>query len=281
MTPANELPGAGVGPTAELSLRVSVATLARIVFPGPADAELMLALEHKATLRSAGGELGVLTKAQPFGGAVRILNLDRLQGVVGSFHFDSERSRAERDLRILIRPSDWETVREFCLRNLGRTDDPDLETDPARELAEEFEETLGIEPRRDQFAVKPVGIVLENEPAPTWNLHAMGVPTVRIYRVFEVQVVDPELCRVMVANSAHHPAQVLRSLALEDARRGGRGRANALLVAPIQRICDAYLALAPEMRGEPLSFENSYLDGNVAAILEGIAVPKYRNTGPG
>ncbi len=40
----------GVGPTAELSLRVSVSTLSRVVFPHPADGVPMLALEHKATL---------------------------------------------------------------------------------------------------------------------------------------------------------------------------------------------------------------------------------------
>jgi hypothetical protein len=40
----------GIGATNELSFRVSVATLVRVLFENPDDGELMLALEHKATL---------------------------------------------------------------------------------------------------------------------------------------------------------------------------------------------------------------------------------------
>jgi urease accessory protein UreE len=40
----------GVGATQELSLRVSVATLVRVLFQNPSGDELMLALERKATL---------------------------------------------------------------------------------------------------------------------------------------------------------------------------------------------------------------------------------------
>ena len=61
----------GIGPTTELSLRVSVASLARVIFPSPEDGTPMLALEHRATLLP--GEEQVVVKAQPFGGAVRIL----------------------------------------------------------------------------------------------------------------------------------------------------------------------------------------------------------------
>ncbi|HAY85371.1 MAG TPA: hypothetical protein DCY42_10760, partial [Chloroflexi bacterium] len=66
-------PKIGIGATSELSLRVSVATLARITFPHPEQGIPMLALEHKASLISAAGQKQVLTKAQPFGGAIRIL----------------------------------------------------------------------------------------------------------------------------------------------------------------------------------------------------------------
>ena len=44
----------GIGATAELSLRVSVATLVRVLIQNPNDDELMLALERKATLRRDG-----------------------------------------------------------------------------------------------------------------------------------------------------------------------------------------------------------------------------------
>lgn len=82
----------GVGATAELNVRVSVATLVRVLFKKPNNDELMLALERKATLRRTedGGEVRV--KSQPFGGAIRILDLSAMQDLVGDFHFDSARS---------------------------------------------------------------------------------------------------------------------------------------------------------------------------------------------
>jgi hypothetical protein len=41
----------GIGATQALSVRVSVATLVRVLFENPRDGDLMLALERKATLR--------------------------------------------------------------------------------------------------------------------------------------------------------------------------------------------------------------------------------------
>jgi hypothetical protein len=279
MTPIDEQQVIDVGPTVELSLRVSVATLARVVFPNPEDGKPMLALEHKATLLPGDDESQVVVKAQPLGGTVRILNPSRLHMLVDGFHFDSKRSRSEQDFRIFIRPADWEVVREFCLRKFSQDDGLDLESDPVRELVEEFDDAMGIEFQPDQYALKPAGIVLENEPASTGNVHALGIPTVRIYRVFEVQIADPALCRAMVAKSESHSKDVLRSLALNDARKGGRGRANAMLAVPMQQIQDAYLAIPPEKRDAPLPFKNTHLDGNVPAVLEGIFVPKYRHLG--
>jgi hypothetical protein len=58
-------------------------------------------LERKATLR----EDKVEVKSQPFGGAIRILDLDTIHDMIGDFHFDSERSRTEQDFRLFIRPS--------------------------------------------------------------------------------------------------------------------------------------------------------------------------------
>jgi len=62
----------GSGATADLSLRVSVTTLMRVIFIHPGNGELMLALERKATLRGDKVEV----KSQPFGGATHILNVD-------------------------------------------------------------------------------------------------------------------------------------------------------------------------------------------------------------
>jgi hypothetical protein len=44
----------GVGATQDLSLRVSAATLVRVLFENPGDGNLMLALERKATILSNG-----------------------------------------------------------------------------------------------------------------------------------------------------------------------------------------------------------------------------------
>ena len=97
----------GVGPTQELSLRVSVATLVRVLFENPGDGELILALERKATLHRTDAGEAVRVKAQPFGGAVRILDLAALRRLIGDFHFYTERPQADQDLRIFIRPGVW------------------------------------------------------------------------------------------------------------------------------------------------------------------------------
>jgi hypothetical protein len=264
-----------IGPTAEYSLRVSVATLSRVVFPRPEDGVLMLALEKKATMVSGDKGFQVTVRAQPFGGAIRILNLKRFLTHVDSFNYDSERSHSEQDFRVYIRPSTWEAVREYCLRNLGQEDNPDLESDPSRELVEEFDDTMGIQLRPDQYTVDPIRTVVESLSIPAANMHATGNPTARIYRIYEVRILDPSLWRMMMTYSEMHPCQVLRRLAIEDARDGGQGRANSMLVAPVEQIRDAYLAIPPEMRGTQLSFENTLLAGNVAAVLDGIFLPKY------
>ncbi|MGB3717174.1 MAG: hypothetical protein WA996_22360 [Candidatus Promineifilaceae bacterium] len=277
MTGENGFQTYGIGPTATLSLRVSVAALARVVFPHPVNGEPMLALEHKATLLADEVEPQVLVKAQPFGGAIRIRNFANMNAIVENFRYDSERSRSEQDFRIFIKPSDWPAVRDFCLRSFSRADGSELESDPTRELVEEFEDAMGIDLKPDQYVVKAIRTVLENEPARTENVHAAGISTVRIYRVFEANIVHAALSRAMMANSENHSSDFLRSLALEDASNRGRGRANAILAVSMQRIRDAYLDISPYRRSEPLYFENTRLDGNVPAVLEGIHVPKYQN----
>src|SRR6266511_357288 len=89
----------GISKTSETILRVSVATYNRVVFPHPEDGTLMLALERQAKVMNDGS---VSVRAQPFGGGVHILNPTRLQEIIGNIQFDSERSKHERDFRILI-----------------------------------------------------------------------------------------------------------------------------------------------------------------------------------
>ena len=274
MTFVNDQP-IGVGSTPELSLRVSVATLARIIFPHPEHGTPMLALEHKATWFPGEDQGQVVVKVQPFGGAVRILDLNSFLSLVGHFNFDSQRSRSEQDFRVFIQPDYWEQVREYCLHNLSMEEGSDLESDPSRELEEEFEDALGILLRPEQYTVKPLKIIVEDQPAPTANIYAADTPTVRIYRVFNIQINDLTLHRMMIANSELHPHQLLQRMALEDAKKTRRGRANAILAAPEAQIRAAYLSVPPEQRGKPLPFAATLLEGNVAAVVEDVSVPKY------
>ena len=276
MTSKNFADYIGIGPTSELNLRVSVATLARVTFAHPEDARPMLALEHKAFLDRNGAEQQVRLQVQPFGGAIQILQVDRLLEVVDSFNFDSHRSRSESDFRIYIRPADWPAVQDYCLENFRQKVGSNLESDPDRELVEEFNDALGIDLMPDHYGVRVVNTVLENKPAATDNIHAAGRSTVRIYRVFEATILQDALAKRMLANSRSHSPDILHNMVLQDARNGGPGRANAIYVTPMGDIRDAYLALPPTSREQPLNFEDVILEGNVPVILQDVSIPKFR-----
>ncbi|HSM72958.1 MAG TPA: hypothetical protein VK851_15580 [Anaerolineales bacterium] len=265
-----------IGANHELSLRVSVATLARVLFKHPKDGEMMLALERKATVRETEKSQIVEVISQPFGGAIRIKNISRLHDLIGDLHFDSERSRVERDFRLFIRPSIWPAVREFCIEQLGQDDDPILETDPIRELVEEFDDALGLKLKPEQYTCKPVATVVENDPTPTDNVHAEGVPTVRVYRIFEVIISDSTLMDTMLANNEMISNQELCKLALKDAQNGGKGRANAILALPLNQIHALYSTVPFTDRNTSIFIEQNRLDGSVMAILEDISQPTYQ-----
>ena len=90
------------GAAAEQNLRVSVATLNRVVFLHPENESLMLALQRRATVSHDGS---VRVRAQPYGGGVRILDQAPLQIIIGQIQFDGERSEREADFRILRHPN--------------------------------------------------------------------------------------------------------------------------------------------------------------------------------
>ena len=266
----------GIGATDDLSLRVSVATLVRVVLQHPLNGEWMLALERKATLSETEHERIVEVKSQPFGGAIRILDLNAIHDLIGDFHFDSERSRSEQDFRLFIQPSSWSVLREFCIQHLSRVDDPVLETDPTRELVEEFSDALKLNLKPEQYIYKPVATVVENNPAPTANIHAQGIPTVRVYRIFEATITDSVLAHAMLKNSERLSYENLREITLADFQNGGKGRANAILTVPLKHITNVYSAMLPKERNAPIMFKENKLDETVPAILEDIAVPKYQ-----
>lgn len=261
-----------IGATHELSLRVSVATLARVFFKRPKDGEMMLALERKATLQGADVEV----KAQPFGGAIHIKNVSRLHDLIGDFQFDSERSRIDKDFRIFIRPSSWSAVRDFCIDHISYDDDPILETNPKRELVEEFNDALRIHLKPEQYSCRSVATVVENGPTPADNIHSKGDDTVRIYRIFEVIILASSLIDIMLANSEMLSDNNLCDLAIKDAQIGGKGRANAILAVPLKKIYSSYLAMSPAERNTPILFEQNQLDETVTTILDNMLASKYQ-----
>ena len=263
----------GTGATPDLSLRVSVATYDKVLFPHPQTGMLMLALERKATVREDGS---LPVRAQPFGGGVRILNPATLQELTGDIEYDSQRSKQDRDFRILIPPSRWEAVKEYCLQHLENQDDDQLEASPRRELVEEFEETLGVDLKPDQYTVQSLGFVIEENPVWTENWYARGYLTVRIYRTFRVDLVDPVLCQNILAASQGHSDQDLGMAALRESQSGGRGRTNSVLALPLNLVTESYLALPPEMRYKKIVIENHELDQSVLAVLEEVDVPQYQ-----
>jgi hypothetical protein len=262
-----------VGAAENLSLRVSVATYNRVLFPDPQNGTLMLALERKATIS---GGINSLVRAQPLGGGVRILNPIGLEKIVGAIQFDSERSKHEQDFRILIPPAKWELVKQYCLRHLENQVDVELESLPHRELVEEFEETLNLHLKRDQYTFQPSGFVIENDPVRTDNVYARGQSTVRLYRIFEVHMVDVALCNTMLAVSQLYSDQDLGMLALKDFQNRGIGRANSILVLPLSLVVESYLACPPEIRYRKIIIENHELDESVLAVLGDIDVPQYQ-----
>jgi hypothetical protein len=236
----------------------------------------MLALERKATLRKAEHEHIVEVKSQPFGGAIRILDVDVIHDLIGDFHFDSEHSRDKQDFRLFIRPSSWSVLREFCIEHLSRVDDSILETDPTRELVEEFADALKLNLRPEQYVKKPVATVVENDPAPTENIHATGIPTVRVYRIFEAHILESSLRQFMLTTSESIFHNDLCELALDDFQNGGNGRANAVLTLPLRQITEAYRAMSPTERNTPILFGRHYLGETVSVILDEVHVPKYQ-----
>ncbi len=236
----------------------------------------MLALERKATLYKTKNRRVIEVKAQPFGGVVQIYDLEAVRRSAGEFHFDSDHSSDEHDFRLFIKSSAWNKVCEFCLQHIDRLNDPVLETDPTRELAEEFGDALKIDLRPEQYTCKPVAVIVEDHPSPTENIYAEGIPTVRVYRIFEAWITDPSLKNAMIENSNRFSDQDLRAMASDDEQQGGEGRANAMLVLPLKHVTAAYLALSPSERNSPILFEGHHLDETVTAVLDGITAPKYR-----
>ena len=254
-------------------LRVSVATYNRVLFKHPDNDSQMLALERQATVLDDGN---VNVRGQPFGGGIHILNPTPLQKIIGKIQFDSEQSKNEQDFRILIPPSKWDLIKDYCLRHLKDEEDIELETEPDRELTEEFFETIKVKLNPGQYTVQPQGFVIENNPVRSENFHARGQLTVHIYRIYEIQIVDAMLCRIMLTISQLYSDQEVAAMAQQDFENYGKGRFNTILTLPLDGVTDSYLALAPEARYKEITVDQHLLDESVLAILHDVDVPEYQ-----
>lgn len=273
--PAVSHEAVGIGGTDALNLRVSVGVLVRVLFRHPHTGAWMLALERKATLYKEEEVNRITVSAQPFGGAVRILDVHALRNVIGEFNFDSHRSQAERDFRLFIRPEVWPHLRAFCLAHLSPDAGLVLDSDPGRELREEFHDTLGVELQADQYTCTPVGLAVQGSPQVTSNPRARGYPTARIYRLFEAVITDPVVGQALIENSSGQSDRDVRAKAEQDAQVGGKGRANAVLALPVAALRAFYISLALEDRNAPVIFEGHRLEETVPLVLEGVEIPKY------
>ncbi len=263
-----------VGATDALSLRVSVGTLVRVLFGSLGDGPTMLALERTATLRTVEGRSDVSVTAKPFGGGIQIVDPVALRTAIGDFHYDSERSRRERDFRLQIRPASWEDVKRVCRDHLRHPDGGVLDTSPDRELAEEFGDALGMSIDRTRYRLGPAGMLIEDTPSETRSVRAPGRPTVRVYYIFEAWLDASEIISSILESSRRSDGD-LRTAALRQAGHGGRGRANAALTLGLEELTSAYLAMPRNQRGGPMTVRGHDLAGNVSAILDGVDAPRY------
>jgi hypothetical protein len=254
-------------------LRASVATYSRVIFQHPDNGTPMLALERQGTVLDDGS---ISVRGQPFGGGIHILNPTPLQKIIGKIQYDSEQSKKEQDFRILIPPSKWELIKEYCLRHLKDEEDIDLETEPDRELTEEFFETIKVKLNPDQYSVQPQGFVIENNPVRSENANARGQLTVHLYRIYEVQILDPTLCRILLTISYLYSDPEVAALAQQDFDNYGRGRFNTVLTLPLDSVLDSYLSLAPGARYREITVDQHLLDESVLAILPDVDVPEYQ-----
>jgi len=249
-------------------LRVSVATYDQVIFPHPESGITMLALERKATVLQ---DRRVNVRAQPFGGGVKILNTKSLKEIVGEIQFDSERSKQEQDFRILIEPSKWEDVKRYCLLHLANPNDPDIESAPERELVEEFQETMGVVLKRSQYTVEPMGFVIEDNPVWTENWYSRGFSTVRVYRTYKVQILDPDLCQTLLNISGQVSDEELGMRALNN----NTGRANTVLTLPLDKVRESFLGVSTDKRFNKIEVDHHTLDESVLVVLEDVDVSQY------
>ena len=260
----------GVDKTGGPNLRVSVAVLVSVLFKNPANGKVMLALERTATLRQDKGKAVIEVRAKPFGGGVRIIKPGMLKEIIGEFQYDSERSLEQQDFRIQINPGQWKKVEEICEEHQRDHERGIFDISPERELTEEFEDSLHIKVTPDEYHLRQKGMLTEETVSYTDNINAHGLPTVRIYYLFDAVVTDPEIIRMILDNSERYSDADLHALAAEDAGRGGKGRAKAMLAVVLDELREFYRSAPGRGRKGSEKYMGYRMNGNVPAVLDDI-----------
>jgi hypothetical protein len=88
--------------------------------------------------------------------------------------------------------------------------------------------------------------------------------------------VDAALTSAIISASQRHSNHELETLAREDGLQGGRGWANTVLTLSWEPLIALYRSLPSAVLNKPIPYREHRLDETVAAILDGVRVPKYR-----
>jgi hypothetical protein len=168
-------------------------------------------------------------------------------------------------------------IKEICREHAKKTGRGILDSSPERELAEEFEDCLRIRITPDQYDLQRRDLIVEEIPLATDNVRARGIPTVRVYYIYEAWIKSAELTnRILLADRKRYSDEHLREMAREDSKRSGRGKANAIVTLPLDDVMDIYTSIPLEKRSEPVRVGQYQLDGNIPAVLRNIDHPRYQ-----
>jgi hypothetical protein len=259
----------------EFKLRVSVGALVKVLFTNPATGQITLALERIATLRKNNGSSKVEVTAKPFGGGVRITNPQELKRLIDDFQYDSEKSKEEKDFRILIYQEMWGKIKDICNDQWHGKGERIFDYNPDRELAEEFEDSLNVKLKSDEYILIPKSMIIQDLPIKTNNVRAQGVPTVRVYYLFEAWIKSIELVKLMISKSKEYSEDDFKKAALKHAEQGGKGRANSVLTIGLDELMDKCNSIPLEKRSGNINFSGHKLEGNVLALFSEVKNLNY------
>lgn len=265
-----------IGATSDLNLRVSAANLVKVYFNQPLDQQTKLVLERTATVRASHGRYTASVRAKPFGGGLRINGPGVLRTEVGEFNFDSYRSHVEKDFRIFINPTNWDSLKQFCWQHLREPSEV-LESSPRRELVEEFRDALKTDIKPEQYHMKWSKIVVEDDPIRTGSPRSIGSLTTRIYSIHEMQVLDADIIADLIESSTSRSNQDLREEAERDYQKGGRGRANAVLALDYENLVEVFNKLPKAPNHGITRVWGNDLESNVLALIDEVESNKYQD----